>query len=348
MLFNKVARDMDAGSVRLVYCDGPYGLDFGDWDTAKEAALVDWYAPFFDAFDRVCMPSASLVVWGRSDSWAWLHCDLLNRGWHYAGSIIWDKGTTRVMMADPDVLRSWAQSHEHCGIYQRDELATPTCAATTVHYAAGASDENWIRKWLGDEWSKAGLKRSEADTALGTKGMAGHYFGASQWALPTWDAYQKLAAYAAEHGKSRPERPWLVHKDVADSTHASTYDHLVETYDRLCKIYEHLRAEYERLRAPFQLDRVRHSVFREQSPTTKSSRHGHPCEKPPTLTRLLIETLTHPGELVFEPFGGSSPVARACEALPQDKRRSWVSCELDEGYVARTLEMLKQTQGSLF
>jgi site-specific DNA-methyltransferase (adenine-specific) len=337
----EVAASMKAGSARLIYCDGPYGLDFGEWDRAKGEDLVEWYRPFFDSFDRLAMPSASLVVFGSSASWAWLHCDLVRRGWRYAGSIVWDKGnSTTAMRADPTMLRSWAQTHEHAAIYQRDELQAPTCAATTVAYAAGASDRNWIRVWLGDEWAAAGLKRSEADRAMGTNGMAGHYFGASQWALPTWDAYKTLADYAQKHGKPRDGLPWLVHPDAPTSAGA-TYEHLRATY-------EHLRAEYERLRAPFNLDRVIGSVWRETSPTISAARHGHPCEKPPTLTRKLIETLTLPGDLVFEPFGGSSPVARVCEAMPQELRRAWVSCEIDPEYVKRTREMLARLQGSLF
>ena len=329
----EVAASMKAGSARLIYCDGPYGLDFGEWDRAKGEDLVEWYRPFFDSFDRLAMPSASLVVWGRSGSWAWLHCDLVRRGWRYAGSIVWSKPISQRMKSDPAMLRSWAQTHEHCGIYARDELQTPTCAGTTIAYAAGASDRNWIRLWLGDEWAATGLSRRQADRALGTNGMAAHYFGASQWLLPTWDAYKTLARYATEHGKPRDGLPWFVHPAAPDG--------LAETHAFLVSQFEHLRA-------PFNLDRVLRSVWTETAPTTGSGRHGHPCEKPPTLTRKLIETLTLPGDLVFEPFGGSSPVARVCEAMPQELRRAWVSCEIDPEYVKRTREMLARLQGSLF
>lgn len=35
-------------------------------------------------------------------------------------------------------------------------------------------------------------KQKEIDDLLGTNGMAGHYFSASQWALPTKEAYEKM------------------------------------------------------------------------------------------------------------------------------------------------------------
>jgi len=342
----EVAAEMPEGSARLVYCDGPYGLDFGEWDRAKGSALVEWYAPFFDAFDRVAMPSSSLVVWGRSESWAWLHTDLTARGWRFCGSVVWDKGVGQTMRADPDTLRSWPQTHEVCGIYQRDELQAPTCAATTVAYAAGASDRNWIRVWLGEQWKAAGLRRAQADEAIGGGCMASrHYFPPDQWALPTWEAYQQLAAYAAEHGRKPDGLPWLVHPDAPGL--GATYEHLRAEYEHLRAEYEHLRAEYERLRAPFDLGSIVGSVWRETPPTLGAGRHGHPCEKPPALTRRLIDVLTKPGELIFEPFGVSSPVARCCEAMPRDLARRWVSCELDAKHVDRTRAMLARTQGAL-
>jgi len=302
----QVAAEMDAASVRLIYCDGPYGLDFGEWDKAKGAALIDWYAPHFDAFDRVAMPSASLAVWGRSESWAWLHTDLSARGWRFCGSVVWDKGNaTTAMRADPDTLRSWPQTHEVCGIYR-------------------IGDES-ARVWLCEQWQAAGLSRSQADEAVGCGCMASRkYFPPDQWQLPTWEAYQQLAAYAAEHGREPDGLPWLVHPDAPS-----------------------VSATYERLRAPFNLGSIIGSVWRETPPTLGAGRHGHPCEKPPALTRRLIDVLTKPGELIFEPFGGSSPVARCCEAMPQDVRRRWVSCETDAKHVERTSAMLSRTQQSL-
>lgn len=40
---------------------------------------------------------------------------------------------------------------------------------------------------------KSGRKASDVDAHLGTNGMAGHYFGASQFMLPTREAFEKMA-----------------------------------------------------------------------------------------------------------------------------------------------------------
>ena len=113
------------------------------------------------------------------------------------------------------------------------------------------------------------------------------------------------------------------------------------------EVFAGLVAEFEHLRAPFNLERVQPSVWRETPPTMSADRHGHECEKPPGLTRRLIEVLTLPGETVFEPFGGSSPVARVCEGMTPADARRWVSCETDAKHYARTVQMLSRSQMGL-
>lgn len=343
-----VAASLPAASVRLVYCDGPYGLGKGEWDRAPGAALVDWYAPHFDSWDRVLMPSASLAVWGLSRSWAHLHVELERRGWQQAGQIVWDKGKIgTTMRADPDVLRSWPQTHEIVGLYQRNALASDIGAAATVQYAAGSSERNWVRLWLVEEWRNAGLTQTQANRACGTAAMAGHYLGAAQWALPTWERYQRMAAYAAAHGRPLPAdrhgRPWLVHPVALTAVERlrATFEHLHAAFEHLRADFEHLRADFERLRAPFDLGAIAPSVWSELPPTLGADRHGHACQKPAGLTRRLLGVLSRPGETVFEPFGGSSPVARICEGMHPELARRWVSCETDAGHVARTVEMLR-------
>lgn len=49
-----------------------------------------------------------------------------------------------------------------------------------------------LREYLRGALDKSGLTQKEIDRRLGTNGMAGHYFGKSQWEFPTLEAYQKL------------------------------------------------------------------------------------------------------------------------------------------------------------
>lgn len=49
-----------------------------------------------------------------------------------------------------------------------------------------------IREYLGEALKKSGRTQADVDRHLGTNGMAGHYFGSSQWLLPTAEAYERL------------------------------------------------------------------------------------------------------------------------------------------------------------
>ena len=49
-----------------------------------------------------------------------------------------------------------------------------------------------LRNYLLDGLKKANKRPGEVDKYLGTNGMAGHYFGKSQWQFPTREVYEKL------------------------------------------------------------------------------------------------------------------------------------------------------------
>ena len=49
-----------------------------------------------------------------------------------------------------------------------------------------------IRAYMRDALKQSGHMAADVDRLLGTNGMAGHYFGASQWILPTKEAYEKM------------------------------------------------------------------------------------------------------------------------------------------------------------
>lgn len=49
-----------------------------------------------------------------------------------------------------------------------------------------------LRTYLKACLKASGRKAAEVDKHLGTSGMAGHYFGASQWSMPTREAYEKM------------------------------------------------------------------------------------------------------------------------------------------------------------
>lgn len=67
--------------------------------------------------------------------------------------------------------------------------------------------------------------------------------------------------------------------------------------------------------------------------------HGlHPTQKPVALMRWIIERWTEPGDLIFDPYMGSGPVAKACA----ETGRRYIGIEIDEGYCAKAVARLRQ------
>ena len=55
-----------------------------------------------------------------------------------------------------------------------------------------AEESERLRNYLIKARDDAGVTSAQVDRHLGTNGMSGHYFGRSQWAFPTREAYAKL------------------------------------------------------------------------------------------------------------------------------------------------------------
>ena len=327
----EVYPSLDPGSVSMVWSDGPYAMKKAPWDMMGIDGLADWYAPHVEAWGRVCAPSATVYLWGTAEGWARLDPVMRAAGWTFRALITWDKGLPRVgEMFGYDHLRAWVDVTEVCGFYQRNEWEMNTCAGEMIAHAAGRDKRNWIRDWLCAEWNEAGLTRRAADQAMGTNGMAGHYFGQSQWELPTWERYQTLAAYATQHGPPR-ERPYLVHPSVwpAGDLRAS-YDHLRAEYD-------HLRAEYEDARVPFTCPVGVSNVW--QHPQVggkerlKIDGESHPCQKPLAFADRAIRASTRIGDTILDPFAGTNRIAVACRRLPEEERRHAIGIEMDQRWL---------------
>jgi site-specific DNA-methyltransferase (adenine-specific) len=70
----------------------------------------------------------------------------------------------------------------------------------------------------------------------------------------------------------------------------------------------------------------------------------HPTQKPEGIIAPLIEFSCPPGDTVGDWFAGSGSVGVAALKLG----RSYVGCEIDEGYYAGARERLNEGKGDLF
>ena len=125
--------------------------------------------------------------------------------------------------------------------------------------------------------------------------MAGHYFGKSQWELPTEQKYNKLR----EHMDLKP--------------------------------YEEIKKEYESLRRTFNLtsDKLykpyNNTWNFKQTPTRKGR---HPCEKPMDLISHIIDVSSNENDLIVDMFCGSCVVPKCCEAM----NRRCIAGDIDDKY----------------
>ncbi len=67
-------------------------------------------------------------------------------------------------------------------------------------------------------------------------------------------------------------------------------------------------------------------------------RRVHPTQKPVALMRWIIDKWTKPGDLVFDPYMGSGPVARAC----LDLGRRYIGVEIVEEYCQAAVDRVGQ------
>ena len=313
------------GGYQMAEVDGPYAMNMADWDTMGLAGLAAWYRPHLERLTSLMAKSASVYLWNTAEGWALLNPEMQRLGWTFRSLIVWNKGLAALAGKGMDGVRTWPSVTEFCGFYQREEWALSTCAGSEIAYAAGRDERNWVRPWLLAEWTRAGLKMKDADTALGTSGMAGHYFQPSQWALPTWEAYQKLAAFAGSRGTTI-----FIRDGLPD---------LQSTYEHLRAEYEHLRAEYDASRPPFTLPKFASNnwdcgkVANNERLKDANGDALHPCQKPLIFAERMIQASTRPGARVLVPFGGTARIATYLEYLSRtepDQARFHDTVELNK------------------
>jgi len=69
-----------------------------------------------------------------------------------------------------------------------------------------------------------------------------------------------------------------------------------------------------------------------------NNRGLHPTQKPVTLMQWILQKWTEPGDLVFDPYMGSGPIARACA----DLGRRYIGVDIVEEYCQTAVNRLGQ------
>lgn len=318
--------ELAADSVDLVLTDPPYFKVKGHyWDRQWEDrnAFLAWLDEILGQLARVLKPAGSLYLFaspelaGEVGQLTAGHLAVLNH-------IRWLKADGWHQKMDPQIQRRYLTPWEaiifaeHYGAEQA--AVTAGTYQTKCAHLRGQVFEP-LRAYLAEEWARAGLTAADADQATASQ-MAGHYFTASQWALPTEKAYQQLRDYAKQHG-----RPEVLAKD----------------HQVLPRDYDDLRAEYERLRRPFAVAGAACRSDTWDFEPVRPYAGKHPCEKPLPLLEHIITTSSRPGDLVLDCFMGTGNTALAAGRWERD----FLGIEMDPDYFATAQRRARQDFGLL-
>ncbi len=310
----EVMRTMPDCSVDAVVTDPPYyRVKDEEWDRQWDdpTAFLAWLDQVAEQWQRVLKPNGSLYCFASPQMAARVEVILRER-FQVLNALVWLKPNGRHDSACKEDLRCFFPATE------RIIFAEQFGADGSALHGSGWADQcaglragvfEPLRQYLLQERDRAGITNGQVNECLGTSGMAGHYFGASQWALPTEDAYAKLRCLFNNGPK-----------------------------------HKYLRREYEHLRRPFSVTRFDPFTDVWTFRTVQPRPGKHPCEKPQALLRHIISSSTRPGAVVLDSFAGSGATGLACLALG----REFIGIERCPRWHRVASQSLKAVQPDLF
>jgi len=285
---------------------------------------------------------------------------LIGQRFEVLSSIVWHKPDAATGMTSKKALRSWAPVSER--LLFAEQKNADSMALGDIGWAAQCEQLRGfvfepLRAYFDGERKRAGIDKSDVNAACGFKripgGMASrHYFGRSQWCIPTAQHYAVMRDMFNRDGR-RPAPPFLDFHDPAalrfhvghDEFLRADYESLRADYESLRADYESLRADYESLRRPFSVspDVQWGDVWRFNKQPAGRGEKRHPCEKPQALISHIITASTRPGAVILDPFSGSGAIGEAALRLG----RSYLGAELDPLWAGRAHDRLARVSAEV-
>ena len=320
-------RSLPDKSVNLIATDPPYfRVKDEPWDRAWSDAdgFLSWLGDVADEWRRVLADNGTLYVFASPQMAARVQMVIAER-FQVLNEVVWNCPTGKTSMrVSRETLRKFLPTTERIVVAEQfgadgSALRGSGYDAACAQLHAGVFEP--LRQYLADELERSGLTVREVAEAYQRKtgsrtvtGMAGHWFQASQWALPTDDNYRWLRS--------------LLNADGGDY---------------LRREYDYLRREYEDLRRPFTVTSDVPYTDVWTYPTVPPARRGgkrHPCAKPVEMMEHIIQTSSRDGDTVLDCFLGGGATAVAAHNL----RRPFIGCDMSQDWVDRTLDRLDQPE----
>jgi DNA modification methylase len=305
-----VEKLMDRTKAQLIHADPPYGMGKENEGIANDNLYkekldkfqMDWWKVYRPSLDG----NASAYIWGCApDLWRLWYQGGLNSSERltFRNHIIWSKESGQGMLSDAH--RMFPTASEHVLFFMLGEQG--------FNNNADNYWEGWepFRDYLVKEKQKAELTSSDVHIILevGNKGggLASHYFGFSQWMLPTEEHYNKLKTHCIENNINAFKRE----------------------YDDLKREYDDLKREFYKTRAYFCNTHDSMTDVWKFPRVQNEERHSHATPKPVAMMeRIMMSSLPKNG-LCVEPFLGSGSTLIAAEKT----NRTCYGMEISPAYV---------------
>ncbi|NCQ51791.1 site-specific DNA-methyltransferase [archaeon] len=268
-----------------IVSDRPYGIDGYEGDELTPNTLSDAYLPHVEAWTKASNSQTTLWFWCTELGWANVHPILENNGWLYRGSNVWNKGIKHVAgNCNGKTMRKFPTVTEVCVHYVRKEEFKLNDGSTLS-----------IQDWMRNEWKRTGLSFAESNIACGVKNAASRkYFARDHlWYFPPQEEFLKLVDYANKKGSS----------DGAP-------------YFSIDGINALSKNQWSRIRTKFNFEYGITNVWdcpplNGKERLKYESKLAHPNQKPLELMKRIILASTDVGDLVWEPFAGTSSASVA-------------------------------------
>ena len=291
-----------------IISDGAYGVLGFEGDTSDHLGLPEWYESHVAAWSQKATAQTSLWFWTSEIGWAAVHPILEKYGWRYVNANIWNKGKGHIA------------GNVNTSKIRRFPVTTEVCVQYVMEARVRGTP---LREWLIGEWERSGLPKRAANTACGVKDAASRKYldKGHLWYFPPPDMFEKLQAYANEHG-----------------------DPAGKPYFSLDGINPGTSHEWLKMRSKFTCPYGTTNVW--ERPALRGSERFsipggkaiHLNQKPLDLLTRIIEATTEKGDIVWEPFGGLFSASVASHRLG---RRAY-SAEIDPLYFHFGLERLRE------
>lgn len=275
-------------SPTVIISDGPYGVSGFPGDLVTPDGLGEWYEPHIKRWSELATPLTTLWFWNTEIGWANVHPILEKYGWSYVSCCVWDKGMSHVAgNINTKTIRHLPIVTEICVQYVKKPL-----------FSVDGKDLS-MKEWLRYEWGRTGLPFSKTNEACGVKDAATRkYFTKCHlWYMPPAEAFERIAAYANEHGKDE-NKPFF---SINGKTPISKADWALMRSKFYCPIGVTNVWQVPQLRNGERLKINQKAI--------------HLNQKPLELIKRTIEISSDKDDIVWDPFAGLFTTAVASYEL---------------------------------